>query len=695
MEGSIRPVPNPRASRRVAGWTLLWAVLAVIHVTQAVWLSGGGAWPGDLADGRFNQLVLEHGHQSLRGRAEWASPGQFFPVRGTLSYSDTHAGTLPIYTALRTLSISREEAWQLWFVLVMALNVWAGLRLMRALGIDERLCGPLVFAAAGSATMVWFAGTHAQMLPIFPTLFAWEQAVRWVGDRVRWRGLTVTGWLGWQLAAGPYSFFFALTITAVVALFFLLLGRSSKASQSPSVTGRRTDWVRATLILLAGGGLAVAVLGIHVAGIRAGHSRPLSEVIDLAPRPASWFTAAPIRWLPSGISGEAPINLSEHAWFAGWLPWLLLAAALATGWRQRRTPGGRWMLVLVLATLTTGLFFTQWSAIGSGGWIWLVSQFEPLGAFRASGRIAGLLQFVMVGAGGLFLSHWLTAARTRAARMAMVGVASAMAVEQVCHHQPSTPVATARARTRAVVEAWRQAGDRPVLAYAPGYSNQPESWAHLDAWSAALQLGRVTINGYSGGLPGSHVEFALNPNGANARKLVEAAGIPRGDVSFVEAIDAMAAAGIGLELSAGRPMQALAGFDLQPVGWNLFAPLETFRIEGRTMYQFTPPAEVRFAVPDSVRRVTLVVGMRPGSYDGSGNSDGIGLTWLMLTATGPEIMVQQEILNPRDRPADRGLLERSFALPPGRDRMLVLRIDPGPRGDTAWDWPVFGALRTD
>ncbi len=683
---------RPWATRLLPAWALAWGVLAVLHVTQGIWLSGGRAYPGDLGDGRFNQLLLEHGYQALRGLSAWDSPGQFYPIRGTLAYSDTHAGTLPIYAGLRGLSISREEAWALWFVVVAALNAVAAFRLFRALGVADWLRGPVVFASVGSTTMVWLAGTHMQMLPIFPALLAWEQAVRWQADRRPWRLAAGFGWWAWQFAAGPYSAFFAAVIAGWVGLARLALGPAA-ARPAGTAASSRAPWWGAIPVLLAGTGLAAATLGPYLSALRAGHARGLGEVIDLAPTPASWFTPSPVSWFyPAGWPAGHP-NLVEHAWFSGALPWLLLAGLLVRGWSRRRTPAGAWALALGLGALATALFFTKWNAAGDGGWGWLAARVEPLRAFRAGGRVAGLLQFALVGAAGLLLTPGLAAARPRLLRAGCVGLAGLMALENLGHHQPVTLRSTARARTAALVAAWQLAGDRPVLAFAPGYSNQPDVWIHLDAWSAGLAQHRVTVNGYSGGLPGSHMRFAWNPTADNARALLAAAAIPADQVSLVTRLGADAERQLDFQRLAERQLRGLVDFELQPCRWTLFAPLETFTVDGRTMYQFTPPAEVCFALPPAATRIALAVRMRSGSYDGSGRSDGVGLTWILRGGDGGETLLRHELINPRDRAADRGTLARELALPPGPNRLLLLRVDAGPRGDTGWDWPLFGALR--
>ena len=111
------------------------------------------------------------------------------------------------------------------------------------------------------------------------------------------------------------------------------------------------------------------------------------------------------------------------------------------------------------------------------------------------------------------------------------------------------------------------------------------------------------------------------------------------------------------------------------------------------MYQFTPPAEVRFQLPAAARHIDYQQALRPGAYTGDGHSDGVGITWSVRQGDGTETILWREHFNPRDRPEHRGVVERAFDVPVGPDRVLILRTDPGPANSSPWDWPVFGQLR--
>ncbi len=674
-------------------WTAIWALLAVLHVTQAIWISGGKASPGDLGDGRFNELVLEHGYRSLTGTYPWGSPSQFFPQQHTLTFSDTHAGTIPIYAVFRLAGFPIERAWQGWFVIVALLNTIAVFRLFGALGIAHGIRGPLVFAASASAVVVWLAGTHMQMLPFFPVVLAWDQLVRWAQSRGLLRLFAAGGWLAWQFAAGPYLGFFAVALTLAMACIHLgfrfACGPAIPGSTLPAPPASKTLSIAVAII---GTALGLAAAQVYLRSSSMGVARSMAEVVALAPSLSAWVTAPPthVWWRAGWPGGQA--NLVELAWLAGFIPLFLLPVALVVGWKHRQDPSRRWMLAAAAGGLLTLFFFTKWGHDGGGAWLVVAEKFPALRAFRSAGRIAPLLFLLFVAAAGLLLTGWQTGGG-RLRRYAALTLALLIAGETLGHLQPHMDLALARARADSVITAWRAAGDRPVLAYAFSYANQPAAWLHLDAWNAALRLGRATINGYTGGVPSMSWSFIVNPTPRNARALIAATGLDPDRVSLIESVGPAAEAAIGLRRFGTQPVIGLEGFRLQPRRWSLFSPLESYEIHGTTMYQFTPPAEIVFDLPDNATVIEYIQAMRDGSYDHEGHSDGVGITWTVLLPGQPETVAWREYFNPRDEPAHRGLVSRRFGLPSGTGRVLILRTDPGPANDGRWDWPLFGGMK--
>lgn len=685
-------LPSPRS---IPAWSTIWILLGILHLTQAIWSHGGDGIPSGLGDGRFNHLVLEHGYQSLLGHYEWTNPGQFYPTTNTLGWSDSHLGTLPFYITLRGLFFSPERAYQGWFVLCAALNLIVGFRLLHRLGLDPWLAGPLSFAAFAGVPAVWLAGTHPQILPIFPGLWALEQLFQYQQDRLRSRLFIIGGALAGQFAAGPYlAFFVGLAVTTAFILF--LLSASSPRGTTPSPSAQSPRFSYPAIGFAALGGLLGAInLGVYLGAVRRGVERPLREVIELCPTWTSWFSASPAHALyPTAWPAHSP-EVSEHVLFAGFLPWILTLAAVSVGWCYRQTPIARWAFILGGTAFGIVLFTVKWPH-GFSFWVLAAEHFEPLRGFRAIGRIVTLTHALMIGSSGLLITFWLQSHHVRSVTKVFIfAITSLLVVESCAWQQPHYLVPHALARRTAVAAAWAKAGNRPILAFAPGFTNQADTHLHLDAWAAALSLHRVTLNGYSGGAPSSHVGFIWTPTESNARGLASRLQLDPNDLSIVTTFPPATAREIGYEFHSGRVLQQLNDFDLAPVEWTLFAPPERFEFDGQVFYQFTPNAEVRFRLPDEVNTLTFLTGGRPGSYSEGGDSDGYSLTWSVLDASGKSIASATEEINPRDIPAHRGFLPRIIELPPGQSRQLSFSFGPGPSGMNNWDWPLLGRLRVD
>lgn len=85
-----------------------------------------GYFPGDLADGRLVLYILEHAHQFFTGSISdfWNAPFMY-PEKNVLAYSENLLGSAPIYSLFRLLGFDIYRSYQLWFLVVSALNYLA------------------------------------------------------------------------------------------------------------------------------------------------------------------------------------------------------------------------------------------------------------------------------------------------------------------------------------------------------------------------------------------------------------------------------------------------------------------------------------------------------------------------------------------------------------------------------------------
>lgn len=672
----------------------LFCVLAVLHTTQAIWRSGGAAYPGDPGDARFNNLVLEHDYLALRGIYEWFSPSQFFPTKGTLGYSDTHFGTLPFYAAARFAGLSIERSFQIWFVLIALANALACVRLLRALRVDEFVAGPVLYVACAAPTLVWYTGNHAQIAVLFPTMLLWDQMVRASNDGKLARVPAILGFFAWQFAASPYIAVFASFLCAFALLTWSALAwRISEIRPQLDWRCRGRDWRLAGLVFIWGTSLAWATANAYLAVIRQGHGRNMGELILLAPDWRSWLSIPPGHWVyPQRWPAMNP-DAIEGTLFFGFAFLSLGLVSIASAVKGRRTRRGALALAFGTAFVVSIVFFTRWTSSGSGGFLWLAEVVHPLRAFRASGRIAALLPCALAVPVAVFLTNRLMASSNTRRRILVMGMPLLAVIESLMVHQNAVSVADMQSRADAIVGAWKTAGDRPVLLFTPGYSNQGNVLPQLDAWNAAMLLHRHCVNGFSGGWPPAYGSLAMEPTPENGEALLRQLALPAERVTIVRDWPPPTIASQNIVSFPTHPSVALDGFEVQPFWWKAFHSIEPFDLHGVRAYRFLPSSEIRFAIPDSAVAVDFVAGLHPDSFAAPGRSDGVGIGWTVSTEDGTVIAYSRKSLDPADAAVRAGMVPVQCSFPPGHGRILHLVIDAGLNGQSSWDMSYLGQLR--
>lgn len=115
------------------------------------------------------------------------------------------------------------------------------------------------------------------------------------------------------------------------------------------------------------------------------------------------------------------------------------------------------------------------------------------------------------------------------------------------------------------------------------------------------------------------------------------------------------------------------------------------KINGEDVMVIHTPSEMVFNVPDNATSLSGRIGMLSGAYTNGGNSDGADfvITW----SYGKEsVEIYHRFLDPRDRPADRGLIDFRVDLSPYKGGRLYFRTLPGPYNDKGWDWTAWTGI---
>ncbi len=496
--------------------------------------------PGDLGDGRLQNLILEHVFRAWRGIYPLWSPGQFYPVPGTLAYSDNHLGTAFIYAAFRLLGCDIENAFQFWLIVIGLLNALSLYALLRELEVSPWLCVPCVFLGTSSCALA-LQSYHPQIFPFFPFILTLLFLVR------AWRRRNLA-YLVPAILFYTYQHYCYLYDGYFCTWIILLLGSAWLAVTVPSLSWRPavTPSRLRQFGFIAGAGL-VSVLALlwiyepYAAFSRQHGTRSIAEVVMNAPRWSSWFSASPFSFLyhrQNLLPPSTGINPVENLLFSGWIIWILGLASLPYLWfrRDRRRSDLPWQTIacILFAWLAILVGTTAWSASGRSPYLLLCERIPALCAFRCVSRIAYPLAVLQSVLAALLLQELLRST-TRSLRLLALLAACLLPLDTFSLGEPSYSKEIARDRALAVREQWRKLDASKPLLFAPGETNQDAYALHLDAWSAALRNNGRTFNGYSGNLPGvpGFALFLTAPTLENGRHLLAGLKIPESSVALV------------------------------------------------------------------------------------------------------------------------------------------------------------------
>jgi hypothetical protein len=317
-----------------------------------------------------------------------------------------------------------------------------------------------------------------------------------------WVAGSVTCAVG-QVTAGIYLGGFLL-----LGLLSLLLLAALDLRRDPARRTEAAGFAKATgAAWLGSAAIGAAILFPIAAAYSQAHrelgGRHLGEVMGLLPRFESYLLPNPgsffYRWL-APLGAGLPLA-HEHTMFAGFAPLLALGWLAASLWRGGALPVARWVAgaalgVWVLTCLAT-LRFGSFHGIALSLW-WGLHALPGLDALRALTRVA---VFEMLAA-GLALGIGVTELQ-RLGHGWSLAFAWLLALAPLAENWSDCPANVSRdevvARARIVAE--RVPVDCQVFFWRGQNPTDPEYVIQLDAMSASMELGKPTINGYSGNDP--------------------------------------------------------------------------------------------------------------------------------------------------------------------------------------------------
>ncbi len=451
----------------------------------------------DLGDTRFNNYVLEHGYRWLLGdelhKSFW-DPPFFWPERNVAAYSDILLGVAPIYWAFRLIGIMPDTSFQLWMILIAALNYIAMFALLRW-GVKVS-----ILAACGGAYLFAFSASragqlgHQALLPHFFTVLALLCLFKFFeflsgrkpGSKIAmglfWTSIVLQFYVGFYLA-----WFLVFGLSAFFAFSMTFEETRREVLKVFSTYGW---WILSGSVCSL---LAMSWMGYHyyLASLELG-GRPWAEVSSMVPRITSWLYMGSghllYGWLCKYTNIQSLPAAHEHAIGIG----LITPAACCYGlWAKWRIQWVRILaystLCIVLLAMTYPFDFYPWKIV------W--KYFPGASAIRAVTRI-GLLLLIPFGiAVGLALNS--------IRRWPVAFVLLALICAEQAYTGPYYNKLESRKQIREIASQIRD--DCSAFYYIKEVSyrqGQEPVWKYqIDAMWVQMEVSKPTLNGYSGNFP--------------------------------------------------------------------------------------------------------------------------------------------------------------------------------------------------
>ena len=479
------------------------------------------AAPGDLIDGRFNSVILEHFYRWITGRQHglW-SPPFFYPNLDVLAFSDNHFGNAFIYALLRILGLSREVAFSGWYVIGCSLNFLVTYIVLRKLHFS-------IFAAsAGAFVFAYFlpaisqAG-HAQLTYRFAIPLAFYEF--W--NLIYKRQISALGLLFFWICVQFYC-----SIYLGLFLIFLILA-ASIAALTLQHKNLLADWKRSWFDLKKSRQLAVSALSIassigiilliekyqQVSSLY-GFKGSEWEIRQMLPRLESYLIAdnSILSSFVGSWFNQFPLYRNEHQLFIGIGVALLFLIGCCIPWfnclGNNRPYAKDQNAIGKLAFFSFLILFLSTLQYGIGGGR-LSSPYEYLFtipgilSIRAVTRlilVQGLPVAILVALACEALNSSLSK-KNYFWRFACISIVAALlSLEVIFFEHIKTPNAVWIERLNSLSILLPTPVPAGSVLFVDNSRNETWFFAEVDAMVLAQDLGIPTINGYSGKFPPGH-----------------------------------------------------------------------------------------------------------------------------------------------------------------------------------------------
>jgi hypothetical protein len=410
------------------------ALLGAVFFFRHQVFSGGELLIGDEADGLLILAIIEHWFRVFSGLDSWMSPNWFYPITGTLGYSDAFFVYGIIHSFFRLFGLDSFASIQLTLV-TLYLTGFAGTYLLLSRKVKLpwylALIGALLFCS-GHWIYKASANTHLQLLftwlsPwLFICVWSWFEALLGENRRqaMRWGIATVVCFSLFLYTA----FYIAWFIGIFLGIFVLVAAGAWTATKGPKSTwDLLRDCLRTHGLTLTGAAALFLVLNIpffltYLPALRSSGGQPYSETLNTLPRFLDFINTGSGNWIWGWITNTFNLRSVPYAHelqygyplilmclFIGGILWL------GKQWQSNPTIGKIESLLLLTGTTVVICWILMLNFYDSSLWKLIHAAVPGGSAVRAVSRFQLILSLPVLTL-VLWMIHTLIQSKLRANR---------------------------------------------------------------------------------------------------------------------------------------------------------------------------------------------------------------------------------------------------------------------------------------
>lgn len=487
---------------------LIGLVAGLIFISFQVVGFSFSHFPGDLGDGRLVLYFLEHAYKYFTFQIDsfWSAPFMY-PEAKTIAYSENLIGSMPFYAIFRVFGFDPFTAYQLWYLVVAALNFLTCYFFLKYVFKNPyaAILGAMVFAFSMALQSQL---THAQTVPRFAIPLAFWMLVKFKDNFEPKYFFAAVLFVVYQIYCGIYlGFMLIVPFTAFLILMVIQNYEQLKINFSNKIWKRQIiKSLLINVVILAP--LIIPYLGRNIAP----NFKHYLHISNSIPTLISYFYSqqGSLLWDFLSETGAGRAAWWDHQIFTGGISticfFIVLGIISSRLYKTRMCLKTLSSLYLMLfAGFITFFIFLRIESISAYIFIYFLPGFSSM---RSLTRIINIeLLFFAISTAWVF-KYIFDKAKKLSFVLFLIFVSLFITDNYFYRDEVYiTDKNIAISRTNIIDSLLSTIPKHSIISYEPACDKNDAIYFHIDAMLAAQKHNLYSVNGYTASCPGDYAPF--------------------------------------------------------------------------------------------------------------------------------------------------------------------------------------------